>query len=197
MKALSVRQPWAWFILRAGKRIENRTWQTTHRGPVLLHASKGMTRAEYAAGVEDAAVDTGEDYEAVIPGPKELKRGGIVGVMDIVGCRPNPRSLSDLEPWEGDEGFAWTIGGVMPLPFIECSGSLGLWDVPEDIIELAGLRALCGGSVDGWSRAPMDLHLGVRIETFAPLLVESRPGIFLYEWRLTQFGQRVADQVRT
>lgn len=40
MKCLSIRQPWAWAILYAGKDIENRTWFTYHRGPFLLHASK-------------------------------------------------------------------------------------------------------------------------------------------------------------
>ena len=28
MKALSIRQPWAWAILHAGKDIENRDWRT-------------------------------------------------------------------------------------------------------------------------------------------------------------------------
>lgn len=45
--ALSIRQPWAWLILHAGKDIENRTWQTYQRGWFAIHASKGMTRREY------------------------------------------------------------------------------------------------------------------------------------------------------
>jgi hypothetical protein len=51
MKALSIRQPWAWLIVKGYKDIENRTWATKLRGRVFVHASKGMTRAEY----EDAA----------------------------------------------------------------------------------------------------------------------------------------------
>jgi ASCH domain len=38
MKALSVRQPWAWLIVQGFKGIENRTWQTSFRGTVLIHA---------------------------------------------------------------------------------------------------------------------------------------------------------------
>lgn len=30
--ALSVRQPWAWAIIHAGKDIENRTWQAVNHG---------------------------------------------------------------------------------------------------------------------------------------------------------------------
>lgn len=67
MKAISIRQPWAWLILhpdlqgeerahaiecRMLKDIENRTGPTRYRGEILIHAAKGMTRAEYA-GVED------------------------------------------------------------------------------------------------------------------------------------------------
>lgn len=45
--ALSVRQPWAWAIIYAGKDIENRSWQAVNRGlkqrgRVAIHAAKGM-----------------------------------------------------------------------------------------------------------------------------------------------------------
>lgn len=50
--ALSVRQPWAWAIIYAGKDIENRSWQAVNhglkiRGEICIHAAKGMTQAEY------------------------------------------------------------------------------------------------------------------------------------------------------
>lgn len=50
--ALSVRQPWAWAIIYAGKDIENRSWQAVNhglrqRGRIAIHAAKGMTRDEY------------------------------------------------------------------------------------------------------------------------------------------------------
>jgi hypothetical protein len=40
MKALSIQQPWAWAIIHAGKRVENRTWSTRFRGPFFIHAGK-------------------------------------------------------------------------------------------------------------------------------------------------------------
>mgnify|MGYP006363525131 CR=1 FL=1 len=36
MKALSIRAPWWWAILYAGKDIENREWATRFRGPVIF-----------------------------------------------------------------------------------------------------------------------------------------------------------------
>lgn len=47
IKALSIRQPWAWLILWAGKDIENRSRRFHFRGRFLIHASAGMTRNEY------------------------------------------------------------------------------------------------------------------------------------------------------
>src|ERR1700690_1312991 len=39
MRALSIKQPWVWAILNAGKDVENRTWTSKHRGWLALHAS--------------------------------------------------------------------------------------------------------------------------------------------------------------
>lgn len=57
MKALSIRQPWAWAILHTGKSVENRDWYTEYRGRVLLHASKGCTRAEYGDACAEVAAE--------------------------------------------------------------------------------------------------------------------------------------------
>ena len=57
MKALSIRQPWAWAIIHAGKDVENRPWGTRYRGPLLIHASKtldqeGRAWIETVLGIE-------------------------------------------------------------------------------------------------------------------------------------------------
>jgi len=51
MKALTIRQPWAWAIFHAGKDIENRDWPTRLRGRIAIHAAKGMTRDEYESAL--------------------------------------------------------------------------------------------------------------------------------------------------
>src|SRR5215472_1457845 len=40
MKALSVRQPWAWLIVNGYKPVENRNWLTKFRGRLLIHAGQ-------------------------------------------------------------------------------------------------------------------------------------------------------------
>jgi hypothetical protein len=47
MKALSVRQPWAWLLVHGPKDIENRNWYTNYRGWVMIHASKTFDRSAY------------------------------------------------------------------------------------------------------------------------------------------------------
>jgi hypothetical protein len=116
-QALSIRQPWAWAIVKAGKDIENRTWSTSFRGPICLHASAGMTAAEYA---EASAFMLSIGIET--PRKESLERGGIVAVASIAGCVTGLRS-----PWfSGPYGFV--LQDVCPVPFIPCKGSLGFFD---------------------------------------------------------------------
>ncbi len=39
IRALSIRQPWAWAICAGLKRTENRSWSTNYRGTIAIHAS--------------------------------------------------------------------------------------------------------------------------------------------------------------
>ena len=52
MKAISVRQPWAWAIISALKDIENRGWPIHYRGDILIHAAKTCTKKEYQLAKE-------------------------------------------------------------------------------------------------------------------------------------------------
>lgn len=55
MKALTIRQPWAWAIVHGPKRLENRDWPgCSYRGPILIHASKNVGVVDEF----DNAVDT-------------------------------------------------------------------------------------------------------------------------------------------
>jgi len=122
MKALSIRQPWAWLILHAGKDIENRDWATNVRGRILLHAAKGMTRDQYQNGQ-----DTLRDIEPfrLLPPFESLARGGIVGSVELADCVRASRS-----PWFfGDYGFV--LRDPERLPFIPWRGELGFFDVPD------------------------------------------------------------------
>ena len=121
MRALSIRQPWAWLIVHGPKDVENRTWSTDYRGPLLIHAGKTFER--------DAWEWLRREYpEIYLPPISAFHRGGIVGrceIMDVVDASPSR--------W-----FTGPVGFVLhhrePLPFTPYRGQLGLFDVPESVL---------------------------------------------------------------
>jgi hypothetical protein len=118
--ALSIRQPWAWLILHAGKDVENRGWATRYRGPILVHAAKGCTRAEYEHAVA-FALRVNPAIEGRIPALGDIERGGIVGMATLTDCVDSSKS-----PWFfGPCGFV--LANAQPLDFFPCKGSLGLF----------------------------------------------------------------------
>lgn len=122
--ALSIRQPWTWAILHAGKDVENRDWPTKVRGPICLHASAGMTHDEY----EDFCLTTLGAVMPKVPPFNALVRGGIVGVAAIVDCVTTARS-----PWFfGRYGFV--LADCRSVPFIAVKGKLGFFDWRERLI---------------------------------------------------------------
>jgi hypothetical protein len=116
--ALSVRQPWAWAIIHAGKDIENRNWRErrllSHRGRIAVHAAKGMTWAEYVDAT-DFMRRNGIDW----PGFHTLERGGIIGSVEVVDVVD--KSLSRW--FFGPRGLV--LRNPMPCPFIPARGMLG------------------------------------------------------------------------
>ena len=129
MKALSLRQPWLVTILTLDKRVENRKWPTKYRGPILLHASKSMKREEFFDVLHFVRRVCGEEAYRDFPIRPVVQLGGIVGRARIVDCVTSHES-----PWFfGPYGFV--LEDVEPLPFVPCSGALGLWNVPPRVLE--------------------------------------------------------------
>lgn len=159
MKAISIRQPWAWAILHAGKRVENRDWRgaPSYRGPILIHAAKWCTWDEYADAVpliRRASRAPGLH----VPVPSELPRGGIVGRATLISTVRTTDAGHRIElPVRdlvcqlcGGHAFAsgvvcpkadpWAILGALgliladaePLPFVQCRGALGLFNANVD-----------------------------------------------------------------
>ena len=141
MITLSIRQPWAWLIIRPDltgaardewlrspgrKDIENRSWATAFRGRLLVHAGKGMTRAEYESAA-DLALSLGQR----VPNPEDLQRGGVIGSVELADCVTESAS-----GWFfGEYGFV--LRDPRPLPFVPWKGQLSFFDVPRDALREA------------------------------------------------------------
>jgi len=75
MKVLSIKPPWAGLILDGIKDIENRTWKTVYRGPLLIHsegAIQGRVDLVNIVILSDSSWFTGP-YGWVIKNPIRFK----------------------------------------------------------------------------------------------------------------------------
>jgi len=138
MRALSIRQPYAWAIAIGAKPVENRTWGTAYRGLIAIHASK--TRPD-RSDVEnylilDAVEACGFEIDEAASG-----QGVIVAVAGLSGCHLSPdfggtcgatRPL--CSPWAVRDQYHWLLENVRPLAEpVPCRGALGLWRLPDDV----------------------------------------------------------------
>ena len=141
--ALSIRQPWAWCIVNIGKDIENRDWKTNIRGPICIHAAKGMTKDEWEdclATIHHISIRHPFPEGSLFPPFKEFERGGIVGTVEIVSCVSDSAS-----PWFfGKYGFV--LANPKPVPFIEVKGQLGFFEWRKNVIKPAAPIAPQQGS---------------------------------------------------
>jgi ASCH domain len=124
MKIISIREPWASLIVLGHKDVENRTWMTKYRGPVLVHASQ---RADDVS-VDDIAKRFGVRLS------DDLKLGGIVGITEIVDC-----VRSHSSKWCAAGHYAFVLANSRPLPFVQWRGALSLRDAPSELLVMLNL----------------------------------------------------------
>jgi ASCH domain len=125
---LSVRQPWASYLVSGLKTVELRSWSTRHRGWLWIHAGKKL------------------DLEAMkllqLRGD-DFSRGGLVGLAKLEDCMP----FVSEEHWLSLRGehlspgcysgmcFGWRFSDSFAIDrIIECPGELGLFHLSQSII---------------------------------------------------------------
>jgi hypothetical protein len=114
--ALSIKQPWAGLIIAGIKTVEIRTWDTSRRGTVLIHAARHP--------------DPRPEGWSWVTTP-ELKKwtepvGGIIGVAELVSCvRYDTRSVFEADQprhcnapdWFTPPLYGLVFRHARPLPF--------------------------------------------------------------------------------
>jgi len=112
LKAISIRQPWAWLIVNGYKDIENRIWAAKLRGPILIHAGQSKSNT-----TPDALAYIKRKYR--VPNlPDTFETGGIVGIAEITDCVQRHRSKWFQGP------YGWTLAHARRLPFKSVKGCL-------------------------------------------------------------------------
>ena len=139
MKALTLTQPWATLVALQAKSIETRSWRTSYRGPLAIHAAKRMPKSASLLCCQEpfrAALEAGgyKLENSTTNNPFGLPLGAIIAVAILTDIQPITPENQPPEPEHsfGDYTpgrFAWMLQNIYRLPDpIPASGRLGLWE---------------------------------------------------------------------
>lgn len=130
IRALSLHQPWADWVTWQQKEYETRSWRTSYRGWLLIHATQcrcdGCELCVRAAG-----------------GESPHTYGAIVGVAQLIDVATTDEVMkrtvvSALELRRGDwslNRFAWRLTRAEQLyEPVNCRGRQRLWVPPPDVV---------------------------------------------------------------
>lgn len=132
MKAISLWQPWASAIAIGAKKIETRSFWTSYRGALAIHAAKTNTPElrEFFANSNACAPLWNNGYGSW----SDLPLGAIVATCrlveclrttDIAGLTPQERALGDFATGR----YGWVLEEVRRLPVpIPARGAQGFWE---------------------------------------------------------------------
>ena len=122
MKTLTLKKPWASLIANGYKKYEFRTWKTNYRGPILIHAGKG---------IEKDALARVKKYNLDFPA------GRIIAKVNIIDCVKLDDNLNDklcsenrdVYGYNNHEGYVWILSEPEFVHIDEeINGKLGFWN---------------------------------------------------------------------
>jgi activating signal cointegrator 1 len=138
MRCISLWQPWSTLIAIEAKHYETRSWGTSYRGDIVIHAAK--TRDElYACYAEPfKSVLKAAGLHAV-----DIPVGAALCIAKLTDCiRMTPEFIDAMTPQERAFGdwkpgrFAWKLEDIRPFAQpIKMRGAQGLFDcqLPQDV----------------------------------------------------------------
>lgn len=147
MKAISLHQPYATLIMLGYKHYETRSWKTSHRGPLAIHAAKHKSEAYRQLCATDPEISAilakhNLTYDT-------LPLGAVLGTCQVGEMYQNEQmtelSLTELACGDYEPGrYAWTLYDVQALVKpLTCRGFQQLWSIaPEMRCKLLTREAL-------------------------------------------------------
>lgn len=127
MKTISIKQPYASLIVSGIKDIENRSWKTSYRGRVLIHASA----VPALSGIEELTPEQMQFAYYEIEDGKEIEpilTSAIIGSVEIVDCVQNHNSI-----WAEKGVWNWVLANPVKFknPILGVKGKLSLWEFEQ------------------------------------------------------------------
>jgi len=144
---LSVRQPWAYLIIAGLKPIENRTWRTSYRGELYIHAGKAPdwdsllwmeNRKEMQEPEKMIIRHFGlllgvRPKKSIVTAHKE-EFGAIIGHVNLTGTFNQKLPLPpDLQKWAEPDCWHWKVENPVSLAPIPMRGQLGLFKAEIEV----------------------------------------------------------------
>lgn len=154
MKCLTIRQPWPFAIFHLGKDVENRTWQTDYRGPLLIHAGSTFNQIQVQV-VRTIVRGQGKDDKQLVPPYSTFDKRdprnpylvsaliGTVDLVDIAWGHDSPwyfgKESFDEKTGKTRNNFAWVLANPRPFatPIHFNQGQLGLFDIDDALLKEA------------------------------------------------------------
>jgi len=133
VRALSVRQPWAWAIARGHKPVLNRSCDTGYRGPVAIYASLRVDLGSVESHVvREAATATWYAADPV------TAIGGIIAVVslaDVCAAAASGGRCACGE-WAAAGAYHWQFADPRPLRWpVLALGQPGLWELAPEVAD--------------------------------------------------------------
>jgi activating signal cointegrator 1 len=151
VRGLSLSQPWASLMAIGAKSIETRSWGTSYRGLVAIHAAQSFPMDAWELCWAKPFADV--LFPAGYTAREKFARGQILAVGNLFSCSvisesyivPNrDRSFGDFS--EGR--WAWWFSDIErlaePVPY---KGALGLWDIPVATLTWREITRQCQNPV--------------------------------------------------
>lgn len=144
MKAITIKNPWAYLIVRGIKDIENRSWKTNYRGKVLIHVSKSCDKRFFdKTNDESYKIICDTVLNSLSKEQYYSQNSCIIGEVEIVDCVINHPSIwaeksntvYQLAPEETSEDYPkpiynWVLANAKMYddPIFNVKGKQSFWE---------------------------------------------------------------------
>lgn len=123
VKAITLWQPYASYVVWGVKTIETRSRVTKHRGPLIIHAAKMYDNDAEVLPLAERDIE-----------PEDLPMGAVVGRVNVVAClkAEECRTLDDFylqDPYcdFSDGRYGWVLDFPVEIDPIPAQGQQNVW----------------------------------------------------------------------
>lgn len=124
MKALSIRQPWAWLIVNGYKDIENRSWwppAKLHGQRILIHAGQTkLTQSDYDVFLDIIKQHKIKNYPKSVD---QFEYGALVGSAVLVNAVDDSKS-----DWAAEDSVHFILSDAEKMEPVSVKGQLNFFD---------------------------------------------------------------------